>query len=246
MIDFAQEGAVATLTASDFAPLARGDCEFANRLRDAVRHAADEDSVKAIVIRASGGNFALPPTPDDLRAAARVREGRRQAWHAAFCAPSGLYQNLAYCKKFTVTAVRGLCAGAGGMLVLCTDHTVCATQSSFEEPFSTLPESSLVLAALTLRLNRAKSWMLGGAPWDTKQALHAGLVNHAVDAAQVDAHALAAAQAAAKMPLDGVAMTKLLFEAYLDTQGVGQDFDMAGMHADALQRALHATPGERA
>jgi hypothetical protein len=32
-------------------------------------------------------------------------------------------------------------------------------------------------------------------------------------------------------------MTKLLLEAFLDTQGIGQEFDMAPLYADALRLA---------
>ena len=132
------------------------------------------------------------------------------------------------------------------MLVLCSDHTVCAQESAFEAPFADYPESNLVLAALTLRLNRAKSWMLGGQAWTAQQAVHAGLVNRVVAMQDVDTAAQAAAQAAARMPLDGVAMTKVLIEAFLDTQGVGQDFDMAGFYADSLQAAQAAVAGNAA
>ena len=238
MIDITQTGAVATLTLGDLAPLSRHDIGFAQQMRDAVRDTADSDDVKVLVIRVSHGDFAASPTTGDLRVAQQVRRCSRQAWLTAYAAASGLYQTLACCKKFTVTAVQGRCAGAGSLLVLCSDHTVCAQGSSFEAPFAILPESNLVLAALTLRLNRAKSWMLAGQAWSAQQALHAGLVNRIVAPAELNDAAAAAAQAAAKMPLDGVAMTKLLLEAYLDTQGVGQDFDMAGFYADSLQLAV--------
>ncbi len=240
MIRIERSGAVAVITIADAAPLARADTRLALALRDAVRDTADSDEVKALVLRAEGGDFAPAATLSDLQAAAAVRETDRSRWHAAFCAPSGLYQNLAYCKKIVVTAVRGHCGPAGSLLVLCSDHTVCAEGSRFDAPFATLPESNLVLAALTLRLNRAKSWMLGGEAWPASLALRAGLVNRSVAAGSVDACALAAAQDAAKMPLDGVAMSKLLVEAFLDTQGVGQDFDMAGFYADSLQSAQRA------
>lgn len=246
MIDIEQAGAVATLTLRDCTPLARHDIAFALQLRDAVRDTADSDTVKAIVIRAAGDDFAAPPSADDLRAAAQLRQRARQAWNAAYAAPSGLYQNVAYCKKITVTAVHGRCAAGGSMLVLCSDHTVCALDSTFEAPFVALPESSLVLAALTLRLNRAKSWMLGGQAWSATQALHAGLVNRVVEPDLVYAEAHTAARAAARMPLDGVAMGKVLLEAFLDTQGVGSDFDLAGLHADSLQAALAAVVGGKA
>ncbi|HVZ42220.1 MAG TPA: enoyl-CoA hydratase/isomerase family protein [Ramlibacter sp.] len=240
MIRIEQVGGVALITFADASPLSRADTRFALALRDAARDAADSDDVKAIVLRSDRADFAPAPTAADLRIASAVREAERSKWHAAFCAPSGLYQNLAYCKKTVVTAVRGHCSAVGSMLVLCSDHTVCADDSRFEAPFTALPESSLVLAALTMRLNRAKSWMLGGDAWNADMALRAGLVNLAVAADGVDARARSAAECAARMPLDGVAMSKLLVEAFLDTQGVGQDFDMAGFHATALQAAERA------
>ena len=240
MMEIIQTGAVATLTVADYAPLSRHDINFALRLRDAVRDTADSDSVKAIVLRATGADFSPVPTAAELNAGARVRETQRRAWHAAYCAPSGLYQNLVYCKKIIVTAVEGDCAGAGSMLVLCSDHTVCEGDSRFEAPFIDFPESSLVLAALTMRLNRAKSWMLCAESWSAQRALDAGLVNRVVPRVEVNAVADAAAHAAARTPLDGIAMTKVLLEAFLDTQGVGQDLDMAGFYADS-QRVTRVT-----
>ena len=238
MIDITQAGAVATISLNDCEPLSRHDIEFAARLRDAVRDTADSDSVKAIVIRAKAPDFSPPfamPT-----ATAPYAGALRHQWHAAYAAPSGLYQNLAYCKKIVVTAVNGRCTRAGSVMVLCSDFTVCGSDSTFESPFGTLPEASLVLAAITVRLNRAKSWMLGGEPWNAARAAQAGLVNRVVPAAEVDSEAQRFAQNAARMPLDGVAMTKLLVEAFLDTQGVGQDFDMAEQYAASMNSFANA------
>ena len=131
MIRIEQTGAVATLTLADTTALTRHDITAALQLRDAVRDTADDDSVKAIVLRVAGADFSAAPTADALHAAAAQRRDQRPAWLAAYAAASGLYQTLAYCKKVTVTAVQGHCAGAGSLLVLCSDHTVCASDSCF-------------------------------------------------------------------------------------------------------------------
>lgn len=240
MIDIGLDGAVATISLPDCEPLSRHDIAFALALRDAVRDTADSDEVKAIIIHASSSDFSPPVTLAGQMHAAAVRNQQRSQWHAAYCAPTGLYQNLAYCKKFVITAVHGKCADAGSLLVLCSDLTVCAQDSSFDSPFGTLPEGNLVLAALTMRLNRAKSWMLGGSALTAQQAVQAGLVNRAVERTEVLSQAQAMARQSARMPLDGIAMTKLLMEAFLDTQGVGQDFDMAGFYADSMHMAKAA------
>lgn len=236
MIDIAQEGAIATITLTDCSALTAHHVAFGFALRDAVRDAADSDSVKAIVIRASGRDFSPAVAPADLAASVRRRQqSLRPDWHAAYAAATGLWQNVCYCKKVVITAVRGQCGGAGSMLVLCSDLTVATADASFESPFGTLPEANLVLAALTMRLNRAKAWLLGDA-LGASEACDAGLVNLIAADAALDAEAQAMARAAARTPLDGIAMSKINVETCLDMQGVGRDFDMAGFNAVAMRR----------
>jgi hypothetical protein len=79
--------------------------------------------------------------------------------------------------------------------------------------------------------------VLGEDSWNAAQAQIAGLVNRVTTRQTLASAAIEAAQAAARMPLDGVAMTKLLLEAFLDTQGVGQEFDLAPLYADSLRLA---------
>ena len=44
------------------------------------------------------------------------------------------------------------------------------------------------------------------------------------------------ARAVTRMPLDGIAMSKINVETCLDAQGVGREFDMAGFYAEGLRR----------
>jgi enoyl-CoA hydratase/carnithine racemase len=228
MIAVTTRDAIATITLMDCTPLSLHDPKLGLALRDAVRDAADSDDVKAIVIRAGGANFCPPVAqtkqPDD-------------EWLDIYAAASGLYQNLCFCKKVVITAVQGQCAGAGSLLVLCADLTVAAHDATFASPFDSLPEANLVLAALTLRLNRAKSWMLGGFELSAQQASDAGLINRIVEPGALDAAAQKMARAVTRMPLDGIAMSKINVEASLDAQGVGREFDMAGFYAESLRRA---------
>ena len=237
MIETSIHDGIAVVTLKEPALLASADLACALALRDAIRDSADLDDVKAIVLRGEGQDFCAPATPGQRRVAERTRSARRRAWHSAFCAPTGLYQNIAYCKKFTLTQVQGRCAGPGSMLVLCSDHTVCSEDASFAAPFADLPESNLVLAMLTMRLNRAKAWALDPDPWSAGAAEDCGLVNRVVPRQALQEEVMRSAVAASKMPLDGIAMTKLLLEAYQDTQGIGQEFDMAALYADSLQVA---------
>lgn len=231
MIDVSTSNAIATITLDDCTRLTRHDLDFGLALRDAVRDAADSDDIKAIVIRVGSADFC----PDAVPLAGKTGFG--PAWHEAYAAPTGLYQNICFCKKVVITAVRGQCAGAGSLLVLCSDLTAAAADATFASPFSALPEANLVLAALTMRLNRAKSWMLGGQALSAREAFGAGLINRIAAGDALDEVAQKMARAVARMPLDGIAMSKINVETSLDAQGVGREFDMAGFYAQSLQQA---------
>ena len=237
MISVEQKNGVATVTLVDCRPLSLHDLAFGRELRDAVRDAADSDDIKAVVIRASGRDFSPPVSPQELAAAARERRDTPGSkWHATYAAASGLYQNVCFCKKVVITAVSGQCADAGSFLVLCSDLTVATPDATFASPFSALPEANLVLAALTMRLTRAKSWLLSGTALNADAACNAGLINRIVPGDALDAAAQKMAHAVTRMPLDGIAMSKINVETCLDAQGVGREFDMAGFYAATMQR----------
>lgn len=235
MIGVDCDGGIATVTIGDCAPLTVHDIAYGRALRDAVRDSAESDEIKAIVIRARGPDFGPPVAMEALAAAAKARSGTlASAWHEAYAGASGLYQNVCFCKKVVITAVSGRCAGAGSLLVLCSDLTVATPDATFESPFATLPEANLVLAALTMRLNRAKAWVLGAAALTAQEAGEAGLVNRVAERAHDEARSMA--RAVTRMPLDGIAMSKINAETCLDAAGVGREFDMAGFYAAGLQR----------
>jgi enoyl-CoA hydratase/carnithine racemase len=143
-----------------------------------------------------------------------------------------VYQAVCFAKKVVVTEVRGACLGAGSALMLCSDLTVAGEGASFGSPFATVPESNFVLAALTMRLNRAKAWLIRDSHMSAAEALDAGLVNAV--APDPAAHARAMAAAVSRMPIDGITMSKMLQQAVLDGHGVGRDFDQAGFYAAAM------------
>lgn len=217
---------VAVVTA-DLSPLSRHEPAAARALRDAVVDASDDDLVKVVVLRSATPDFCLPGASTGPTQSAT-------AWEQDFAAADALYQSLCFSKKVTVTEVDGACAGAGALLVLASDLTVASDRATFGSPFSSMPEANLVLAALTMRLNRAKSWALQGGTLDAARALEAGLVNHVVPAAELQARTTEVARSVTGMPLDGITMSKMLLQSVLDAHGVGREFDMAPFYAASL------------
>jgi enoyl-CoA hydratase/carnithine racemase len=145
---------------------------------------------------------------------------------------------MCFSKKVILSQISGVCAGAGSMLVLCSDLSVAAQGSTFGSPFDVLPESNFVLAALTIRLNRAKAWLLRGDAMSASEALDFGLVNRIVPA---DKLALVSTELArsVSMPMDGITMSKMLLQSVLDSHGVGREFDMAGFYAGSFWEGGH-------
>ena len=225
MVTIEESGPVAILTVADMAALSHHGPEAGRQLRDAVVACGDRDDLKVIVLCAGGADFCAPSSPKPSRTLADAAW-----WHEIYASATGVYQSLCYSKKVTIAAIHGQCADAGSLLVLCADLAVARSDATFHSPFHTMPEANFVLAALTMRLNRAKGWMLSGVPLDAKVALAAGLLNRTVET-DVMGEAMAMARSVAKMPLDGIAISKLVVESCIDAQGVGQDFDMAGLVA---------------
>jgi enoyl-CoA hydratase/carnithine racemase len=222
MISYERRDAVATIEIADVELLSRHDRPAGVEVRDALVAASDDDEVKAIVLTSGRPHFC-PDVGEQLGA-------DEAAWSVGYAGPSGLYQALTFAKKVTITAVRGQCHGAGAMLVLCSDLTVAAEDATFGCPTATHPEANFVLAALTMRLNRAKAWHFEGRDLDARQALTAGLVTDVVPSPDLHDAAFRLARQSVRMPLDGVTMSKMMLQAHLDAVGVGQDFDMAGLY----------------
>lgn len=218
------EHQIAEIAVPSIAALSSHDAEAARALAAPIEQCVNRDDLKAIIIRLGQGG----ETPQRGAGSEALAE-RAQA----FFSVNGVYQSICFANKVTILVVDGECAGAGSLLALSCDLVVAAPQAAFHSPFASMPEANFVLAALIMRLNRAKQWALGDRPISAAEAYEAGLVNEVADDPLAAARAMA--RAVTRMPLDGLAMSKLMAGAVMDAQGVGQDFDMAGFHAQAQQ-----------
>jgi enoyl-CoA hydratase/carnithine racemase len=232
------EDLVGTIEVKDYSPLSRGDSSFAVELRDAVVELSDDDLVKAIVLR-TRGDFApaAPPPRIDPRKLFT-------AWPHEVSGAAALYQAVTFSKKVVITEVSGECLGAGSSLVLASDLTVASDDARFGSPFRGHPEANFVLAALTIRLNRAKAWVLRDTVLDATTAYDYGLVNEVVPTAELRLAAEAMGARVARMPLDGVVMSKMLQQPVLDVSGVGREYDMTSFYAAGLELAGGPTEGD--
>ncbi|MFI4930562.1 MAG: enoyl-CoA hydratase/isomerase family protein [Burkholderiales bacterium] len=90
----------------------------------------------------------------------------------------------------SIARINGVCM-AGGMGLLCmTDMAVAADHVQFGLPevkVGVFPMQVMSLLQQIAPRRRVREWALSGEPFDAAQALQAGLVNHVVPAAELDA-----------------------------------------------------------
>lgn len=200
------------------------------RLNEAFWAASDSDAVKCIVLYSGQG---VGPGVASLRASAeRSEQGALfGAQVEDYLGATGLYQSVAYCKKVVVWEASGESDGPETLLALYSDFVVAATDTSFRLGMRWLPETNLALCTLTLRLQAAKAWVLGGRPLSTHDAQRLGLVSAVAAPERLHEEALRLARRVARMPLDAIVASKLAFQIFLDTQGVDTEFDAAPFYA---------------
>lgn len=121
---------------------------------------------------------------------------------------------LAESRKPLVAAVDGAAVGIGTTLLLHCDYVVASRAATLSTPFLKLgliPEAgSTLLAPQRLGYARAFALMVMGQPLTAADASAAGLVNRVVDAAELDAAALEAANEIAALPPQALATARAL------------------------------------
>jgi len=139
---------------------------------------------------------------------------------------------LAHNEKPLVAAVGGVAVGIGVTMLFHCDYVVAAANATFTTPFlklALIPEAaSSLLAPMRMGHARAFSMLVMGRPLSAAQAKEAGIVNEVVDAAQVEATALTAAQEIAALPVGAVAVSRRLMRGDLDA--VTKQIDTEVMH----------------
>lgn len=143
-------------------------------LADAVEQATNDETIRALLFRGDGVDFAAG---NDLADFLQVRPGGDEeiaVWR--------FLRALVACKLPLIAAVHGNCVGIGTTMLLHCDLVVAEEGARFSLPFVDLglvPEaaSSLLLPRLAGRRLAAK-YLLLAEPFGVDEALSVGLVSH--------------------------------------------------------------------
>ncbi len=215
--------------------------ELKERLLGALREAAADDSVRAVVITGSGKAFCAGQdlkehiallTADDPMPLRTVEEHYNPLIRAVTTMP-----------KPVIAAVNGSAAGAGAGLAYACDLRVASQDAKFLMAFANVGLSTDSGASWTLpRLigyGRAMQMMLLGETVDADEALRIGMVNRVVEAGQAQDAALALATQMAAGPTSAYARIKETMLAAA-AQGLDEALDVeAGAQAEAGRTTDH-------
>ena len=177
-------------------------------LVQALQQGSSDDAVRVVLITAEGGDFTAGNDVADFVAAAAAGRSLGEMQVGRFL------EALAKFEKPIVAAVQGRAIGIGLTMLLHCDLVYLATDASLSAPFVSLalvPEAaSSQLLPQRIGYQRAFGIFALGEKLSGTDAVALGLANQAVPAAELQAHALRAAQALAKQPKEALLVTRQL------------------------------------
>ena len=192
-------GGVATLTLNRPGASNSLNRDLLAMLQSALQSIADDPSVRAVIIGATGPVFCAGHDLRELRA-----EATRQNYQEIFRQSSHVMTAIVALPQPVIAKVQGTATAAGCQLVATCDLAIAADTAMFATPGVNIGLfCSTPMVALSRNVSRkhAMELLLTGEPADAAAAARMGLINHAVAAADLDtATAALANRIAAKPP----------------------------------------------
>jgi enoyl-CoA hydratase/carnithine racemase len=198
-IHFVADAGIATVTLESPGKLNAVNVAMWQELRRVFEALAGDDSVRCIVVRGAGGNFAAGADLDEFDEVHHdVASGRR--FHLETVVPS--LAAIRDVRQPVLAAIEGVCAGGGLQIALACDIRIAADNARFGVPVGRLG-LPVVLPELRLLLERlgqavTAELLLTGRLLDAREARDKGIVSRTVPAADFEqrlgeaAHAIAA------------------------------------------------------
>lgn len=201
------------------------------QLDDALTVAAQDDSVRCIVLAAEGEHFS---SGHDLRDGSSLndfdtrtqwggfdapgQEGQMAAEHEMYLGLCWRWRNL---PKPVVVQVQGLCMAGGLMLVWPFDIVIASEDALFSDPTVAFGVNGVEYFAHVWELGhrKARELLYTGCDLSAQECKELGMVNHVVPRAELEAFTLAMAERIAKRPMIGLRLAKLACNQSLDAQG---------------------------
>lgn len=209
----AADDGVTTLTLNRPDSLNALDSALRNALLGALKSAARDESVRAVVITGAGRAFCAGA---DLRGGSSEREFRR----VLTAEYNPLIEAIRALPKPVIASVNGVAAGAGMSLAFAADLVVAAAEARFVPAFGRIglvPDSGLTRTLVrALGRHRATEVLLGERQLGADEAEAAGLVAAVVPGERLSVVTRELAQRLAAGPTVAIGLTKRLVNAAED------------------------------
>ena len=203
---------------------------------DELNHAAQDECVGALVLKANGKLFSAgvdieDHTPDKV--------GKMIPLFHKVC------QSLAGFPAPTIAAVHGHALGGGCELVLCCDLAIIAEEAKIGQPEIRLaaiaPIAAIRLSAL-VGYRAAADMLFTGRDLDAREALRIGLVNEVAPAEEVEKKAIEKAFQMSSMSRAAQRLNKRALQRGLDNWSAQID-EMEGIYLNELMHTADALEG---
>lgn len=210
-VDYALDGAVATITLSRPDQMNSLDLATKEELLAAVRRAAGDTAVRCLVITGSGRAFCVG---QDLREHIQLisTKSMEEVWATVDAHYGPIASTIASMAKPVVAAVNGVAAGAGMSIALACDLRVASDQAGFNTAFTAVALSCDTGSSWTLpRLigpTKAMELLLMPRTVKADEALALGLLNQVVPADELVSTVTALARSLAAGPTLAYASVK--------------------------------------
>jgi len=235
--------------------------QLRDELAEAIDAADNDRDVHVILLRAEGPAFcagygldwSTAAQADEQRFLDPTSAGSKRVWDSVADLRMmkrfvDTYMKLWYAQKPTIAAVQGWCIGGGTDMVLCADMIIAGEGAKFGYPPSRVwGTPTTAMWVYRMGLEKAKRYMLTGDEISALEAARIGLILEAVPDDRLQAHALAFARRMAQVPVNQLAMLKLLANQTAENMGfassrlLGTLFDGIARHTqeglDFVQRA---------
>jgi enoyl-CoA hydratase len=178
-----------------------------------------DEAVRVAVVTGAGRAFSAG---GDLAMVERIAGNYDRATRM-LAEMSDLVYNLANCDKPIVSAINGVAVGAGLVVALLADISVCATDARLGDGHVRLGaaagDHAAIIWPLLCGLARAKYYLLTGEMVDGAEAERIGLVSKALPREEVLGEALHIADSLATGPQLAIRLTKRALNNWLRTAG---------------------------
>ncbi|MEI8155284.1 MAG: enoyl-CoA hydratase [Burkholderiales bacterium] len=243
---YASQDGVASLTMNRPAFNNAQNSQMTYALDAAFRRAADDDSIKVIVLRGEGKHFSAGHDIGTPGRDINKPFERESLWwdhtnkpgaEQLFVREQEVY--LGMCRRWhdipkpTIAMVQGGCIAGGLMLAWICDLIIASDDAFFQDPVVRMGIPGVEYFAHVHELNPriAKEFLFLGDRMTADRAYQMGMLNRVLPRAQLEAQTYAIATRIAQQPRMGLALTKTVINRVEELQGLRTSMDIAfGYH----------------